>query len=99
MFKKLLHRITVVWCLYGLVRLCILFNPWVFRIAKLIKPFNYESSINPSFNEAWDSGDIGQIMEVWFFVAIIIVIVALASFGIHHFANWFFNTSNENEEE
>ncbi len=99
MFKKLLHRITVAWCLYGLVRVCIYANPLVFWVAKMIKPFNYESSIDPSFNDAWDSGDIGQIMEVWFFAAIAIGLVALAGFGIHHFANWFFNTANENEEE
>lgn len=98
MIKKALHRITVVWCLYGLVRLCMFVNPLVFRVAKMIKPFWDDNSAYHSIdNELWNVADPYQIVYVWFFVAVTIGVIALILSGINEFSNWFFNTKPEEE--
>jgi len=99
MFKKLLHRITVVWCLYGLVRVCIIANPLAFRLIKIFKPlWDDNSRWSHLEDEPWNMADPFHIVCVWFWVAVGIVVIMAISAGIHHFANWFFNTANENEE-
>ena len=95
MIKKLLHRITVVWCLYGLIRLCIFANPWVFRIAKMYRPLFYKSRASDNFNESWDIADPYQIIFVWFWVAVALGLVLAACAVIHIFSDWFFNTQKK----
>lgn len=96
MFKKALHRITVVWCLYGLGRLCIFVNPWVFRVAKIFKPvFEDNSEYEFLDNIPWDSSSIEQNLVLWFAIFLGAFILFFAYCGVHHFANWFFNTEKE----
>lgn len=78
MAKKMLHRIVVVWCLYGLVRFCIWLNPLVFRVARIL-----DSSLDPKDGIA--------IFMVWFSILVIAFVAVLIFTAIHAFSNWFFN--------
>lgn len=96
MIKKMLHRVTVVWCLYGLVRLCIFVNPLLFRLMKLFMPVYEDNSAYQHIpDEPWNPADPEQILMVWFLVIVAIGIIVGISAAIHHFANWFFSTKKD----
>jgi len=82
MIKKALHRITVVWCLYGLARFCILINPLLIRLFKLV-------GLGESFYGLDEWGDIAMM---WFLTLCGVAVLVFIGIAIHHFANWFFNT-------
>ena len=95
MIKKCLHRITVVWCLYGLVRVCIFANPWMFRLAKIIAPVWEDNSAYRSLEDVpWSTTDPFQIFVVWFCVCAAAFVVFLILAAIHNFTDWFFSTKN-----
>lgn len=85
MIKKTLHRIVIVWCIYGLVRVCIWVNPLLFWVANIIDP-DYE----------WDKADWGEIFALWAITTVLILVVILIFVAIHAFSNWFFNEKKEN---
>ena len=85
MLKKILRMITVTWCLYGVVRLCILVNPLVFRVAKLIKPL-------------WNQTDNFHIFIVWTTVLVVVVLAIIFYGVIQLFFDWVFNTGYDDEE-
>lgn len=61
MFKKLFQRIAIIWCLYGIVKLCIFLNPWMFRLAAMVKPVLQDNSKWLSKEDIpWDSGWSGN---------------------------------------
>jgi len=81
MFKKALHRIVVVWCLYGLVRFCIIVNPLLFLVHKTLGiKFQPDTSLAE------------QTTALWIIAVIIIAAAVAASIAVHKFSNWFFNT-------
>lgn len=95
MVKKLLHRITVVWCLYGLVRGCILVNPLAFRFVKIFSPLYDDNSMYHSLPDIpWSVADPVHVLIVWFWVCLCVCVALAIIAGIHHFANWFFNTQD-----
>lgn len=82
MIKKCLHRIAVVWCLYGLVRVCILANPLLLRLANLALP---QDAILAN-------GGTEAIVATWLLALLTILALVVIVGAIHLFANWFFNT-------
>ena len=83
MIKKALHRITVIWCLYGLARLLILVHPyllWVFGKA----------------NSDFLDESIESSIAVWLILLVVVLVIFIAGAGVHHFSNWFFNSDTEN---
>lgn len=94
MIKKTLQRIFVIWCLYGLVRLCIVVNPLVFALARIVygPAWDDNSRWNGIADIPWDSGSGEQIAVVWVWVVIAVGALALAGYGVHCFSNWFFGT-------
>lgn len=96
MLKKMLHRVFVIWCLYGLVKLCIFVNPWLFRLAKVIKPV-YEDNSEWEFIEdvPWNSSSPEQIITLWLFVFVCLFALFLASAILHGFSRWFFNENKD----
>lgn len=85
MFKKALHRIVVVWCLYGLVKLCIFVNPLMFGVWAMVLPKDDPPIL----------GDGGHTFTLWCGTIIVFATLALAGYGIHRFSDWFFNTSKK----
>ena len=83
MIKKALHRITVIWCLYGLARLLILVHPYLLWLCGKINPNLCDGSIETS-------------IAVWLILFVVILVIFLAGAGIHHFSNWFFNSDTKN---
>jgi len=88
MFRKLLRRIAILWCLYGLVKVCIFVNPWLFCVAKMIKPY-----------EPWDSTSAFQISLVWAVVLFALGIAGIICCVIHYLSEWFFGETEEYTEE
>jgi len=89
---------VVVWCIYGLVRICILANPLAFRFIKIFKPLWDDNAQWESIEDIpWDIADPFQIVCVWFWVCIVIGVILAISAGIHHFSNWFFNTEPKDD--
>lgn len=79
MIKKILHRITVVWCLYGLVRFLMFVHPyllWCF------------AKVDPAFKTDSD----GPVI-MWFVTVFGLLILFVLGVAIHQFSNWFFNTT------
>lgn len=95
MVKKMLHRIVIVWCIYGFVRVCIWANPLLFRVAKIIMPLWWDSLVDPKFDEPWNCTAPEQILVVWFCVLVIMIVVVLVFAALHAFSNWFFNEKKE----
>lgn len=85
MIKKALHRITILWCLYGLVRICIWVNPWVFKVWAIVLP-KHDPPI---------ADDAERTVVLWVSSIVVFAVLALAYTGVHYLANWFFNTSNK----
>ncbi len=100
MVGKMFRRIVIVWCIYGLVRICVFLNPWLFRLCKIIKPHfedNSKWSTIPSIE--WDCASTLQILAVWIITLIVALIGFLIVLAIHSFSGWFFNEEEEEEEE
>lgn len=78
MFKKALHRIVVIWCLYGLVRVLMFVHPhllWCF------------AKVDPAFKNDSDGPYI-----MWVATVFGLFFLFLLGLLIHAFSNWFFNT-------
>ena len=86
--KKLLHRIIVIWCLYGLGRLCIFVNPLLFRFAPLLGSWSNDPT------DTWDSSRPDQIFLVWIVAFGALGTIFLAYLGVRAFADWLFSSSN-----
>ena len=84
MFKKALHRITVVWCLYGLGRIIMFLNPYVMWV--------FTKYLDPTYPEGDLELQIVGSVLMWMFVGAGLFSLFIISCGIHAFANWFFNT-------
>ena len=98
MFKKLKHiyrMVASLWHYYGIFILCCVLNPWLFRLAGLVKPA-WKDAILWSDGEVaapavlWDSSCWYQILLVW-----AIAIAAIAAFiGVtythHRYVQWYF---------
>ena len=84
MFKKLLHRVVVVWCLYGLVRLCILVNPLLFMLCRI-------SGLKWNSDTAMDITEPGHVLGVWVAFALTAGLLFLLGAAVHAFSNWFFS--------
>jgi len=96
MLKKMLHRIVIIWIGYGLVRLCILVNPWLFRLVKVVKPVYEDNSEYSTFEDVlWNSGNIEQIIVLWLFVFICLFALFIVSAVLHGFSRWFFNENKD----
>lgn len=76
LLPKVLRRLIVVWCVYGLARLCILVNPLVVRLAELM--FDWEIS----------SADVAG---TWVLLAIASGTCVFLCVLLHRFAAWLFN--------
>lgn len=79
LLPKILRRIIVVWCLYGVARLCILMNPHVLWIGAQVGPDNSQHQI------------IADATEGWSLCITAVGLCLLASYGIHCFSSWLFN--------
>ena len=82
--RSLARKAVVAWCLYGVVRIFVFVNPWLFRLLTLWKPY-YDSNerwkyIDP---EPWDSTAVEQIIEVWFCTVVGVGILCGALFLLH----------------
>ena len=88
MIKKALHRITVIWCLYGLACIITFIHPqllWVF------------AKIGPEFAPSHPEYNIVTASAImWFTIIIGGLMLFIAGAAIHHFSNWFFNSDTEN---
>lgn len=74
--KNILRKIAVLWCGYGILKLCLTLTPLLFKIATLIKPNYHTSGVNERFNDAWDYTSMEQIVTVWaatLFIGIVVV--------------------------
>jgi hypothetical protein len=91
MFKKLLHRATIAWCIYGLARLCVFVNPLVFKVLKLWKPVFM-------LDDKWNHKSPEQILIVWMCVLTGVFVFFMIFAAIHAFSSWFFNESSKDED-
>jgi len=83
MIKKALHRITVIWCLYGLVRLLMLIDPLLRRLY---------------YHLGWVRADMvkeDQQILPWAITVGLLVGAGVLLISVHFFANWFFNTKSK----
>lgn len=80
-FPKILRRVIVLWCLYGLVRLVLLAHPHVVRLALVIRAGcpDYGSS----------RGD--AVITTWILLLSGTVLFAGATYVVHVFSRWLFN--------
>ncbi len=108
MIKKMLHKLIVVWCLYGAVRVILFIHPWMFWLAARAQPYFGKSELKHRWssdghlekfyeNVAWDSGSIAQNCCVWGIglAAIAVVLICLAILG--KFSNWLFNKRGDQD--
>ena len=80
MFKKALHRIVVVWCLYGLVRVGLFVQPYVTWLGGRMGLSNEKH------------GALCEELIPWLAIIVGGVVLLSVCMGIHAFSNWFFNT-------
>lgn len=76
---KVLRRVIVLWCVYGLVRICVWANPFVMKLAKLV--FAEDFVYNPGASTA----------GIWFLLILALGGIVLAIYALHCFAAWLFN--------
>ena len=89
---KLLRRAMMVWCVYGIVKLCILVNPLLFWVAGKVRPYYYDRSMYSSFKSVtWDSSSPEQIVYVWFIALLGAIVAGIVVCGIHYAAKAIFN--------
>ena len=89
---KLLRRAMVVWCVYGIVKLCILVNPLLFWVAGKVTPYYYDRSMYPSLKSVtWDSSSPEQIVCVWLIALLGAIVAGIVVCGIHYAAKAIFN--------
>ncbi len=86
--KSLVRKAMVAWCLYGVVKLCIFVNPWVFKVVGMI-------GIRPADGGPLMVGNIPHTVVVWA-VALLcsgatIGLLALANYAYKSFAAWLFS--------
>jgi len=85
MFKKALHRVVVIWCLYGLAKVCIFVNPLLFKVWAMISPIGYPPIL----------GDGADTFGVWAISILAVTVLVIVYCGVHRFSNWFFNTGKK----
>lgn len=84
MIAKLVRRLIIIWCLWGVIRLCIFMHPFLMGVAKRADP-NY-------FVRSPASVEDGAI--VWFILLLGAIVVVVIVAAIHCFSSWLFK---ENE--
>lgn len=99
MIKRMLHKVIIVWCLYGLIRLIIFAHPWLFWLAARVKPNfarsgEYSYDLHDYIPIPWDASSTKQSFWVWL-TAIGGVAVALFLCAILAEAkDWLFNVDD-----
>ena len=112
MIKRMLHKLIVVWCLYGAVRVIIFIHPWMFWLAARVKPYfgkgDYElvrgsdgcllNPIKRAYEHiAWDSGSFVQNLWVWGTGLAAIAVVLIFLAILSGFSNWLFNKRGDQD--
>ena len=83
MILKLIRRAIVIWVGYGIVKLCILLNPYLFALARLTGP-NFDEG------QPLDHTDPTQVIIMWFTSLLAIGLLCLAVYLIHRLTAWIF---------
>ena len=82
MIKRILHRVVILWCLCGLVKLCIFLNPLVFFVWTMVLPANDPPVL----------GNTEHVAILWLSSIIAFGVFAFACWALHLFSDWFFGT-------
>ncbi len=100
MIKKVLHKVIVCWCLYGLYLVLVTAHPWLFWVAARIKPyFDANENWDRLDPVPWNPNSWGQSMLVWFCAIVICSAVVAAYVGLTSLCEHVFVLRESTEEE
>ncbi len=98
MIKKMLHKVIIGWCLYGLYCIVIFVHPWLFWLAARIKPyFDSNEKWDRLDPVPWDASDWEQVILVWVCTILIVGFSIGAYSGLGAFCEWLFLSHEEDE--
>lgn len=81
MLKKLVRKAITIWCLYGVVKLCVVINPFLFAVAKSL-------SENNPVGQPWGREPAGDVVIVWLFTIAGVALFAGLNFAFNKLTDW-----------
>lgn len=85
--KKLMRRAIIVWCLWGLMWLVVVLNPYICKLSKLF------DTILPG--APLELSDRAHIALGWFYIVLALGIVICIRFFLYILAQWLFNEKDD----
>jgi len=82
--------VIALWCVAGVIALCIAINPLLFRFANMVTPVD---------GVPWDSGDATQIVYVWFVTIVAVGLLILAVAVMAYLIECVFGTGDSTQIE
>lgn len=78
MIVKLLRRLCIAWCLFGIAKICIWVNPWILKLSSIIGIGSYVDTFSAT-------------LIMWLIIIIGAGTLLTLALFFHWFSIWFFN--------